>query len=99
MSKTLDTIDQDEALQKFVSGRDVFVSLPTGSGKSGKSLCFACASLLFDKLKQECNSITVVLSHHHHTSRSHERSDNKFTSRGTNAAYVSSEQEDERLYG
>ena len=50
------THDQAEALQKFVSGRDVFVSLPTGSGKS---LCFACVSLAFGKLKQESNSITV----------------------------------------
>ena len=28
------TDDQAEVLQKFVSGRDVFISLPTGSGKS-----------------------------------------------------------------
>ena len=35
------TDDQAEALQKFASGRDVFVSLPTGSGKS---LCFAWVS-------------------------------------------------------
>ena len=35
--------DQTEALQKFVSGRDLFISLPTGSGKS---LCFACVSLV-----------------------------------------------------
>ena len=28
------TDDQAEALQKYVSGRDVFISLPTGSGKS-----------------------------------------------------------------
>ena len=39
------TDDQAEALQKFVSGHDVFISLPTGSGKS---LCFACVSLVFD---------------------------------------------------
>ena len=38
------TDDQAEALQKLVSGHDVFVSLPTGSGKS---LCFACLSLVF----------------------------------------------------
>ena len=37
------TEDQAEALQKFVSGHDVFVFLLTGSGKS---LCFACASLV-----------------------------------------------------
>ena len=35
------TDDQAEVLQKFVSGRDVFISLPTGSGKS-QTLCFTC---------------------------------------------------------
>ena len=42
------TDDQAEVLQKFVSGRDVFISLPTGSGKS-QTLCFTCVSLVFDK--------------------------------------------------
>lgn len=37
------TPDQEEAIVKFVSGRDVFISLPTGSGKS---VCFACTSLV-----------------------------------------------------
>ena len=41
------TDDQAEVLQKFVSGRDVFISLPTGSGK-GQTLCFTCVSLVFD---------------------------------------------------
>ena len=41
------TDDQAEVLQKFVSGRNVFISLPTGSGKS-QTLCFTCASLVFD---------------------------------------------------
>ena len=53
------TDDQAEALHKFISGRDIFVSLPTGSGKS---LCFAGVSLVLEKLKQESNSITVVIS-------------------------------------
>ena len=35
--------DQAEVLQKFVSGRDVFISLPTGSGKS--QTVFTCVSL------------------------------------------------------
>ena len=30
--------DQDKAIRKFLQGSDVFVSLPTGEGKS---LCFA----------------------------------------------------------
>ena len=41
------TDDQAEVLQKFVSGRDVFISLPTGNGKS-QTLCFTCVSLVFD---------------------------------------------------
>ena len=41
------TDDQAEVLQKFASGRDVFISLPTGSGKS-QTLCFTCVSLVFD---------------------------------------------------
>ena len=41
------TDDQAEVLQKFVSGCDVFISLPTGSGTS-HTLCFTCVSLVFD---------------------------------------------------
>ena len=32
------TPEQEKVVRSFVSGRDVFLSLPTGSGKS---LCFA----------------------------------------------------------
>jgi len=38
---------QFEAVYNFVQGRDVFVSLPTGSGKS---LCYASLPLVFDKI-------------------------------------------------
>ena len=38
---------QKEAVVAFVSGRDVFVSLPTGYGKS---LCYSCLPCLFDRL-------------------------------------------------
>jgi len=41
--------DQLEAVLQFVSGRDTFISLPTGSGKS---LCFASLPLVFDKLRE-----------------------------------------------
>ena len=38
---------QKEAVVAFVSGKDVFVSLPTGYGKS---LCYMCLPFLFDAL-------------------------------------------------
>ena len=59
------TPDQVNVVMKFVSGRDVFVSLPTGSGKS---VCFASVSIVFDKLKQNRlkhstpSSVTIVIS-------------------------------------
>ena len=41
---------QTEAIQSFVSGRDTFVSLPTGYGKS---VIFAILPILFDFLRGE----------------------------------------------
>ena len=40
--------EQREVVKGFVSGNDVFASLPTGSGKS---LCFALLPLVFDMLR------------------------------------------------
>ena len=40
--------EQLEAVVNFMSGRDVFLSLPTGGGKS---FCFACLPLVFDSLR------------------------------------------------
>ena len=40
---------QIDVVVKFVTGRDTFVSLPTGSGKS---VCFACTPIVFDKLRR-----------------------------------------------
>ena len=41
------TEDQNKAISEFVKGRDVFISLPTGEGKS---LCYASLSVVFDNL-------------------------------------------------
>ena len=39
--------EQLDVVETFVKGRDVFTVLPTGFGKS---LCFACLPIVFDKL-------------------------------------------------
>ena len=41
--------EQELAVSSFISGKDVFVSLPTGYGKS---LCFALLPLLFDEIRR-----------------------------------------------
>ena len=50
---------QDEALRAFLSGRDTFVSLPTGYGKS---VIYAALPLIFDRLLDRRGSIVVCVS-------------------------------------
>ena len=47
---------QREAVEAFVSGRDVFISLPTGYGKS---FCYGCLPCLRDK---KVTSVVVVVT-------------------------------------
>ena len=49
------TTDQDKAVREFLQGKDVFVSLPTGEGKS---LCFATLLAVSDFLKQHLTVCT-----------------------------------------
>ena len=53
------TDDQASAIRAFMSGRDVFVMLPTGSGKS---LCFVALPMLFDSIRNLADSITTLHS-------------------------------------
>ena len=49
---------QREAVEAFMSGRDVFVCLPTGYGKS----CYGCLPIVFDGLRGQTSSIVVVVT-------------------------------------
>ena len=52
--------NQESVVQNFVQGRDVFVGLPTGSGKS---LCYCILPSVFDILRgTNRRSIVVVVS-------------------------------------
>ena len=51
--------EQELAVKKFAMGNDVFVSLPTGSGKS---VCFSILPIVFDLLRGKPGSVVVVVS-------------------------------------
>ena len=51
---------QQKVLKYFLKGKDTFVSLPTGTGKS---LCYFILSMVFDKIRNtSCSSIAVIVS-------------------------------------
>ena len=51
--------NQEQAVSHFVRGNDVFVSLPTGSGKS---LCYCLLPGVFDEIHHSKGSIVIVVS-------------------------------------
>ena len=52
--------EQREAIQEFLSGKDVFVSLPTGYGKT---YCYSLLPLAFDYLRESQHpSIAICVS-------------------------------------
>lgn len=77
--------EQKKVLQAFVGGRDVFVSLPTGYGKS---LCYALLPAVFDVKRGlvEKTSIVMVVSPLIALMKDQSMS---FTSKGITAGYVS----------
>ena len=52
--------EQFDVILNFLKGNDVFVSLPTGGGKS---LCYACLPYVYDHLRDKTSSsIAIVIS-------------------------------------
>ena len=87
------TDDQANAIREFVTGRDVFVTLPTGSGKS---LCYAALPLVFDFLRApaESPSIVVVVCP---LQSIMEDQVSKYKARGLEAALIGKAQKDEAV--
>ena len=89
--------DQALAIHNFVLGSDVFVMLPTGSGKS---LCYASLPYVYDTLRQAArlvdahHCIAVVVSP---LSSIMCDQTQKFTERGMKVTFVGKEQKDERV--
>ena len=76
--------EQERAILAFVSGKDVFVALPTGYGKS---LCFGLLPRVFDMLRgAEKHSVVIVVSPLVALMKEQARS---FTARGVSSACIS----------
>lgn len=87
--------EQSEAVLSFVQGKDVFVSLPTGYGKS---LCYGVIPLVVDEMKahKEPNSILLIVSPLISLMKDQVK---HFVAKGVSAGYVSSEPENKDMQG
>ncbi|KAL5479301.1 hypothetical protein EMCRGX_G022804 [Ephydatia muelleri] len=81
-------LNQLNAIKSFMEGNDIFVILPTGSGKS---LCFTVLPFAFDCLYQRDSSIVIVVSPLIALMKDQVATLN---SKGLSAAYLSSEMND-----
>ena len=84
--------EQKAVLKSFVEGKDVFVALPTGYGKS---LCYALLPWIFDMKRGlvEKTSICMIVSPLIALMKDQSTS---FTSKGISAAYVSDKESTDR---
>jgi superfamily II DNA helicase RecQ len=78
--------EQFDVILNFLKGNDVFVSLPTGGGKS---LCYASLPFVYDRLREETSrSIALVISPLNALMQDQVAS---FTKRGMTAVHVGSD--------
>ena len=85
------TSHQEKAIRELVLGKDVFVSLPTGSGKS---LCYAALPYVFNTLRARDDSIVVVVCP---LQAIMEDQVSKYTCKGLKAAFVGKSQKDDDI--
>jgi len=82
--------EQQRVVSSFISGRDVFVALPTGFGKS---LCYGCLPQTFDSLKSVAGqSIVVVVMPLPALMKDQVAA---FTSKGLSSTYISADTDSE----
>ncbi|KAL5487104.1 hypothetical protein EMCRGX_G019664 [Ephydatia muelleri] len=82
--------NQYKAIKSFLEGKDVFVALPTGSGKS---LCYAILPFAFDDMYGHVGSIALIVSPLKALMKDQVSS---LSSRGLSAAYVIGETENDK---
>ena len=78
-------VEQRKALKAFAEGRDVFVSLPTGHGKS---LCYALLPAIFDRRRNLAEKTSIVMIISPLVALMKDQT-SLFTTKGISAAYVS----------